>query len=65
MTLPLPEFRLAQPRDVQAAVALRGAQPSSRFLAGGTDLVVNLRHGLEKSELLIDLSGIDELSGWR
>ncbi len=62
MTLPLPEFRLAQPRDVKGAVELRGAQPSSRFLAGGTDLVVNLRHGHEKSELLIDLSGIDELS---
>ncbi len=61
MTLPAPDFRLAQPRDVQAAVALRGAAASSRFLAGGTDLVVNLRHGLGKPELLIDLSAIDEL----
>jgi 4-hydroxybenzoyl-CoA reductase subunit beta len=63
MILPLPDFRLAQPRDVEAAVTLRGAQPSSRFLAGGSDLVVNLRHGLDKPELLIDLSGIDELCG--
>ncbi len=61
MTLPAPDFRLAQPRDVQAAVALRGAQASSRFLAGGTDLVVNLRHGLDTPALLIDLSAIDEL----
>jgi len=61
MTLPASDFRLAQPRDVQAAVALRGEQASSRFLAGGTDLVVNLRHGLENPALLIDLSGIDEL----
>lgn len=61
MTSPAPDFRLAQPRDVQAAVALRSAQPSSRFLAGGTDLVVNLRHGIEKPALLIDLSAIEEL----
>ncbi len=61
MTLPLPDFRLARPRDVEAAVALRGAEASSRFLAGGTDLVVNLRRGLDKPALLIDLSGIDEL----
>ena len=61
MTLPAPDFRLAQPRDVQAAVASRGAAASSRFLAGGTDLIVNLRHGLDKPELLIDLSAIDEL----
>ncbi len=61
MTLPMADFRLAQPRDVQAAVALRGATASSRFLAGGTDLIVNLRRGLDNPELLIDLSAIDEL----
>ena len=65
MTLPAPapDFRLAHPRDIEAAVALRGAQPSSRFLAGGTDLVVNLRRGLDQPALLIDLSAIDELHG--
>jgi len=61
MTLPLPDFRLARPRDVETAVALRGGEPSSRFLAGGTDLVVNLRRGLDAPALLIDLSAIDEL----
>jgi 4-hydroxybenzoyl-CoA reductase subunit beta len=63
MTVPLPEFRLARPRDVETAAALRGGEPSSRFLAGGTDLVVNLRRGLDAPALLIDLSGIDELRG--
>ena len=61
MTLPLSDFRLARPRDVQAAVALRGEKGSSRFLAGGTDLVVNLSHGFDTPALLIDLSAIDEL----
>ncbi len=63
MILPLPEFHLAQPRDVHTAVAARRDHASSRFLAGGTDLVVNLRRGLGKPELLIDLCGIDELNG--
>jgi 4-hydroxybenzoyl-CoA reductase subunit beta len=61
MTLSLPDFALARPRDVESAVALRGQESSSRFLAGGTDLVVNLRRGLDQPELLIDLSDIDEL----
>jgi len=62
MTLPLPEFQLERPRDVQAALAARRAHPESRFLAGGTDLIVNIRGGLYKPSRLIDLSGIDELS---
>jgi 4-hydroxybenzoyl-CoA reductase subunit beta len=55
------DFVLARPRDVAAAVALRGGDGSSRWLAGGTDLVVNLRHGLEHPATVIDLSGIEEL----
>jgi 4-hydroxybenzoyl-CoA reductase subunit beta len=60
----LAEFRLAQPRDVEAALAMRRDHPASRFLAGGSDLLVNMRHGLDGSEVLIDLAGIDELSDW-
>jgi 4-hydroxybenzoyl-CoA reductase subunit beta len=61
MTLSLPNFALARPRDVESAVAMRGQESASRFLAGGTDLVVNLRRGLDQPALLIDLSDIDEL----
>jgi 4-hydroxybenzoyl-CoA reductase subunit beta len=62
MTAPLPDFRLTRPRDVQTAIAARRDLPNSRFLAGGTDLIVNVRHGLGKPEHLIDLSGIAELT---
>jgi 4-hydroxybenzoyl-CoA reductase subunit beta len=62
MTDLLPEFRLVQPRDVAAAIAARREDPASRFLAGGSDLVVNIRHGLGVPDVLIDLMGIDELS---
>jgi 4-hydroxybenzoyl-CoA reductase subunit beta len=61
MTLSLPSFALARPRDVDSAIAMRSGESSSRFLAGGTDLIVNLRRGLDQPALLIDLSDIEEL----
>jgi len=59
----LQDFQLARPRDVEAAVAACRAHEGSRFLAGGTDLIVNMRRGLGVTTLLIDLSGIEELTG--
>jgi 4-hydroxybenzoyl-CoA reductase subunit beta len=61
MTLPLPSFAVARPRDLDAAIAARRRETSSLYLAGGTDLITNLRHGLERPRLLIDLSTIAEL----
>jgi 4-hydroxybenzoyl-CoA reductase subunit beta len=58
----LPGFHLTRPRDIPAAIAARRDLANSRFLAGGTDLMVNLRHGLSRPEHLIDLSGIAELA---
>lgn len=58
----LPAFQLARPRNVADAVAERHRHMKSRFIAGGTDLLANMRHGLSNSELLVDLSGIDELA---
>lgn len=58
-----PSFTLARPRDVEAAVALRAAHADSRFIAGGTDLIVNLRHGLGAPPLLVDLTGIEGFAG--
>jgi len=61
MSLSIPHFALARPRDIQSAIAARQREIASQFLAGGTDLIVNLRHGLEQPSLLIDLTGVDEL----
>jgi 4-hydroxybenzoyl-CoA reductase subunit beta len=57
----LPPFRVEQPASVGAALAARRADPSSRFVAGGTDLVPNLRRGLGAPASLIDVRGIAEL----
>lgn len=61
MTEPMPDFVLSRPETVDQAVTMAEARPSSRFLAGGTDLIVNMRRGLVDTENLIDLSGISEL----
>jgi len=65
MSAPMPAFELTRPRDVAEAIAERRRNANSRFIAGGTDLLANVRHGLSNPELLVDLSGIDELSGIR
>lgn len=62
MTAPMPQFRLAQPKSVKDAIAARLKYPSGRFVAGGTDLLVNMRRGITRPDVLIDLSGIDELT---
>lgn len=61
MNEPLPEFTLNQPETVDQAVTAMVARPSSRYLAGGTDLIVNMRRGLVDTDCLIDLAGISEL----
>ena len=62
MTAPLAEIRLAQPGTVKEAIAALLKHPGSRFIAGGTDLIVNMRRGISRPDLLVDLSGIDELN---
>jgi 4-hydroxybenzoyl-CoA reductase subunit beta len=57
----LPQFQIARPCSIADAVAEQSRHSASHFIAGGTDLLVNLRHGLGGPALLVDLSGIDEL----
>lgn len=64
--LRLPPFEYHRPGSVAEAVALMdslggGAMP----LAGGTDLLPNMKHGLFTPRHLISLRGIEELRGIR
>jgi 4-hydroxybenzoyl-CoA reductase subunit beta len=59
----LSALRVAHPGNIADAIAMRTSSAGSRFLAGGTDLLINIRHGLSGPDLLIDLSGIPELTG--
>ena len=58
----LSDFRLLRPASAADAVRLRGEHPASRFIAGGTDLLPNMRRGLVGADVVIELAGIGELS---
>ena len=61
MTTALPPFRLLKPRSLADAVAALGETPDARLCAGGSDLIVNMRHGLVDAKTLVDISGIEAL----
>jgi CO/xanthine dehydrogenase FAD-binding subunit len=57
------EMRYEAPKTLQAAVALlSGAQGTARMLAGGTDLLIQMRSGRVEPGLLVDIKGIPEMT---
>lgn len=65
MTYPMKPYRLHRPESVEAAVALAAEHPGAKYLAGGTDLVVNMRRRIAEPGHAIDLGAIAELRGIR
>ena len=65
MMAALSDFRLLRPASAADAVRLRGEFPASRYIAGGTDLLPNMRRGLVSADAVIDLGGIAELAELR
>ena len=68
---PIPEFQLLRPATVVEAASLL-QRPGARLVAGGTDLLPNMRRGLVDPRCLIDLTsmaGFDAIEGqqgqWR
>tara|TARA_R110002167_G_scaffold238000_1_gene443117 strand:- start:188 stop:1162 length:975 start_codon:yes stop_codon:yes gene_type:complete len=57
----LPAFTVQRPETVEEAVALFASSDNARYLAGGTDLLVNVRRGIEDPSLLVALERIGEL----
>ncbi|MDZ4121710.1 MAG: xanthine dehydrogenase family protein subunit M [Candidatus Cloacimonadaceae bacterium] len=56
------DFDYARPQELQQALELRVQTPNSYFLAGGTDLIVNIRENMIKPDLLIDIKDISSLN---
>jgi carbon-monoxide dehydrogenase medium subunit len=54
-------MRYEAPETLEAAVALLAAEPGARVLAGGTDLLVQLKTDLIDPTLLVDVKRIPEL----
>ena len=61
----LPDFVCHRPATLDEAVRLKSASAGARFIAGGTDLLVNLRRGLGEPTALIDLTAIADLAAIR
>ena len=57
----LPAFTLHRPETLVEAATLLAREPSARPVAGGTDLVPNLRDGLGAPALLIDIAALPGL----
>ena len=54
---------LYQASSVQNAVALRLAHPDAQIIAGGSDVLVQMREGKRAGAELISIYGLDELRG--
>jgi len=62
--LRLPKFQVANPTTVEAAVALLAEHGDrAMMIAGGTDLVPNMKHELFTPDVVVALGGIAELRG--
>ena len=57
----LPDFRLVRPTTLDELIAARVAHPHGRLLGGGTDLLVNIRRGIEAPPVLIETTNVQEL----
>src|ERR671934_73606 len=58
--LRLPRLKYLRPRSVSEAAEMAAANPGSMFMAGGTDLVPNLKRRQFDASVLISLSGLPD-----
>ena len=63
----LPHFRFESPRTIAEAAELLASAPhgEAMLVAGGTDLLPNMKRGQFEPKALVGLRGIRELSGVR
>ncbi|MHB0981255.1 MAG: FAD binding domain-containing protein [Thermoleophilia bacterium] len=61
----LPKFEYYRPTTLAEAVAILSEAPGSRPVAGGTDLLVNMKHRVEQPAALVSLSRVPGLTGVR
>ncbi|MFQ6076031.1 MAG: FAD binding domain-containing protein, partial [Candidatus Bathyarchaeia archaeon] len=58
---PIPPFSYHRPMRLEEAVALLGELGDARVIAGGTDLIVEIRDGAPVPEAIVDISQIREM----
>ena len=59
----LPDFAYVRPKTLDEARALLRDDPEARALAGGQTLIPAMKQRLSRPSRLVDLAGIDGLTG--
>ncbi len=57
----LPEFDYVEPKSIKEASSLLLDNPKASILAGGTDLLVNMKHRVEMPSLIVNIKRISHL----
>jgi len=57
----LPKFEYFEPQDINEAVSILQNQAAARILAGGSDLLVNMKHRVECPPVVVNLKRITGL----
>ena len=58
----LPKFEYFEPKHINEAVSILQNEPAARILAGGTDLLVNMKHRVECPPVLVNIKRIADLN---
>ncbi len=58
----LPKFEYFEPKDLKEAVSILQNEPAAKILAGGTDLLVNMKHRVERPPTVVNIKRIEGLS---
>jgi len=57
----LPNFDYVEPKTIREASSVLDAEPEAKILAGGTDLLVNMKHRVETPSVVVNIKGISNL----
>lgn len=57
----LPKFEYLEPTSIEEAVSMLENEPAAKILAGGTDLLVNMKHRVEKPAAVVNIKMISDL----
>jgi len=57
----LPKFDYFEPKDINEALSILQDEPAARILAGGTDLLVNMKHRVECPSVIVNIKRIADL----
>jgi len=61
----LPKFEYFEPKDLKEALSILQNEPAAKILAGGTDLLVNMKHRVECPPVLVNIKRIADLNYMR